>query len=318
MGKKIEYKKFEELGPYQTKYIEDIPEAKPRKAKFYCSFCGQEFIADISKVKSGHTRSCGCQSGRAGKYKYNSGDIIGPNNILLKQRLNNLNGIFECPDCGEDFKATIQIIISGDKKRCNKCHDNWQKAFGQRQANNQKRKDAVEATNGKIKPGQKYGHLTVIEKTDKTKNTKRIWKCQCDCDNKTIVEVRSDLLLNGHTQSCGCLGSLGEQTISKILTKLGISFSSQYIFKDCYNPKTGKNLRFDFYLPDYNCCIEYDGKQHFEDTSGWFNNYSFKELQKRDNIKNQYCENNHIKLIRIPYTDYNKINFNYLKELING
>lgn len=92
--------------------------------------------------------------------------------------------------------------------------------------------------------------------------------CECDCEDKNQVKVRSDLLLNGHTQSCGCLGSLGEQKIGKILLENGIRFSTQYIFEDCINPETGHKLRFDFYLPDYCCCIEYDEKQHFEDTSG--------------------------------------------------
>lgn len=46
MSKRIEYKKFEELGPYRTKYVEEVEGKTPRQAKFYCSFCGQEFICE--------------------------------------------------------------------------------------------------------------------------------------------------------------------------------------------------------------------------------------------------------------------------------
>jgi len=52
--------------------------------------------------------------------------------------------------------------------------------------------------------GQKFGRLTVIEKT--TKRSLRgeiIWRCRCKCGN--ITEVRSSNLLRGYTKSCGCL-----------------------------------------------------------------------------------------------------------------
>ncbi len=81
---------------------------------------------------------------------------------------------------------------------------------------------------------------------------------------------------------------------------------------------TGTKLSFDFYLPNYNTCIEYDGKQHFEITGGYYNEHSFEELQNRDNIKNQYCENNNIKLIRVPYWDYDNLNETYLIERIKN
>ena len=75
-------------------------------------------------------------------------------------------------------------------------------------------------------------------------------------------------------------------------------------------------LKFDFYLPDYNCCIEYDGKQHFEPIDYFGGKNGFIKTQERDDIKNQYCKNNDIKLIRIPYTDLKKLDFTYLKQAL--
>ena len=51
--------------------------------------------------------------------------------------------------------------------------------------------------------------------------------------------------------------------------------------------------------------IEYDGEQHFEkniQNTGWNTKENFKKIQKRDLLKNKYCLNNNIPLIRIPYT----------------
>ena len=72
-------------------------------------------------------------------------------------------------------------------------------------------------------------------------------------------------LTSGSVRSCGrCKTSRGEEKVKEVLDKLKITYKQQYTFKDCINPNTGYLLRFDFYLPDYNCCIEYDGIQHFK------------------------------------------------------
>ena len=56
----------------------------------------------------------------------------------------------------------------------------------------------------KIKPGQKYNRLTVVEQTQERDNCGRvIWLCRCDCGNLTKVDSSS--LRNGNTKSCGCL-----------------------------------------------------------------------------------------------------------------
>lgn len=79
----------------------------------------------------------------------------------------------------------------------------------------------------------------------------------------------------------------------------------QHTFQDCKNPKTNAILRFDFYLPDYNCCIEYDGIQHYKDND--FFKSTVKENQYRDETKNLYCKNNNIDLIRISYKEDKRI-----------
>ena len=170
--------------------------------------------------------------------------------------------------------------------------------------------------NTKDLTGQHFGKLTALYPTEKrTSNRRIIWHCHCDCGND--IDVSSDHLIQGHTKSCGCLSSYGEMLIAKILSELNITFKRQYIFKDCVNPKTNAKLKFDFYLPEYNCCIEYDGEQHFLYTDiDWNTEEHYKDTIYRDSIKNAYCKDNNIEIVRIPYTDLENLNNQYIKKVL--
>jgi very-short-patch-repair endonuclease len=96
----------------------------------------------------------------------------------------------------------------------------------------------------------------------------------------------------------------GEKKIIKILEKENINYIHQYKFDDCVNIN---KLIFDFYLPDENICIEFDGKQHFEPINFFGGQEAFDKLKIRDEIKNKYCFDKNIKIIRISYEDINII-----------
>jgi len=97
-----------------------------------------------------------------------------------------------------------------------------------------------------------------------------------------------------------CKESKGEKEISRILNKLGIKFIRQYKNEKCVN-KT--KLPFDFYLPDYNICIEFDGRQHYQIVESFGGEEGFKRTKINDEIKNKYCQENDIRLFRIKYTE---------------
>ena len=77
-------------------------------------------------------------------------------------------------------------------------------------------------------------------------------------------------------------------------------------------------MPFDFYLPDYNICIEYDGEEHFQPVEFFGGEEKFQRRIENDEIKNNYCKNNNIKLIRIPYFDKAVIDDKYLLNKIEG
>ena len=101
-------------------------------------------------------------------------------------------------------------------------------------------------------------------------------------------------------QGCpNCVESRGENIIRGYLNKNDIKFDYQKRFEHCKNKNT---LPFDFYLQEYNVCIEYNGEQHYE-LIEHFGKNSLKRIQQNDNIKKLFCENNNINLFIIKYDE---------------
>lgn len=161
--------------------------------------------------------------------------------------------------------------------------------------------------------GNIYGNLTVIRDSGKRKNRAIIWECQCQCGQITYADGWS--LRNGRRVSCGCLKSSGEKKIKSLLTENNILFKTEY---SCEKLQTNKHgyLRFDFAIfndkKQLIKLIEFDGSQHYYDNE-WFND-SLEDIQKRDQLKNAFCKEENIPLLRIPYWDYDKIDITYLLE----
>lgn len=115
-------------------------------------------------------------------------------------------------------------------------------------------------------------------------------------------------------QKCYRKESTGERKIRKYLEHNCIPFTPEKWFADCRDKKP---LPFDFYLYNDNTIIEFDGKQHFCSSPNFFHHsFNFEITKKHDEIKNKYCEDNNIKLIRIPYWQIDKIDSILDKELI--
>lgn len=168
--------------------------------------------------------------------------------------------------------------------------------------------------------GQEFGFLIPLYTIDKKDNYGGyIWHCKCtNCGN--FKDVPAVYLKQGSTKSCGCISSsYGEAIIEKILKEHGIFFIREYSFEKCKS-KNNYKLRFDFAIfknTSLHCLIEFQGIQHYQDIQIRGSKESLEERQERDNIKREYCRNNNIKLVEIPYTEKELINWEYLKEKCN-
>lgn len=122
--------------------------------------------------------------------------------------------------------------------------------------------------------------------------------------------------VSNHIQGKGCPNcreSLGERTISKYLCDNNIIYERQKKFKDC---KYVNMLPFDFYIPDLNMVIEFDGIQHFKPIKQFGGEKEFEKVKIKDKIKSEYCENNSIHLLRISYEDNIQKKLDVIKEHI--
>jgi hypothetical protein len=125
------------------------------------------------------------------------------------------------------------------------------------------------------------------------------------CSKHGVFYQKVYVHLQGH--GCpNCRMSIGEAKIANFLKVNNINFEPQKRFKNCKNKRS---LPFDFYLPDYNVCIEYQGRQHFEEFYfyGGSTKTNLKEINERDLIKANFCKENGIILMSLSYKEMDKI-----------
>ena len=213
-------------------------------------------------------------------------------------------------DCGKECNVKSSNLIQGRTKSCG-CLQKEKAKKNIEQYNIDH--NILDLTN------KKFGRLIVLYQTNKRKNGSIIWKCKCSCGN--FCEVSSDCLINGKTKSCGCLRkeialqkslffnnqpTKGEAVIIDILKKEQIDFIREKSFLN--SDKRIQSYRFDFYLPKFNICIEYDGEQHFKYINYFYKSrQDFLKAQERDRRKNSYALSNNISLYRIPYWEIKNI-----------
>lgn len=205
--------------------------------------------------------------------------------------------------CGTDLRRrkTTQCL------HCYRSTNNKIPKITKEEITTKKKEKTKKSSIKKNEIGNVYGELTVIKESNK-KGSATYWTCQCSCGN--CIDVRIDNLTSGKTKSCGCIKSRGEQKIQQILEKNSIIFKREYSFQDLRGINNGL-LRFDFALFDKNYnlikVIEYQGRQHYKDIPKVWT-----DIREHDNLKRIYCEQHNIKLLEIPYTDFDIIDINYL------
>lgn len=236
--------------------------------------CGN--IVTVSKTAIYHTHSCGC-SRRLSCVGERYGKLV-ITEILPNYRNDHQTYVACDCDCGKKHYITkLCGLRTGNTRSCGCIH-------------------SPDLT------GQKFGKLTVLYPVNSDTH-QRLWCCRCECGSLTTVHTHT--LTSGHTKSCGCLRteqtSSMEQYIASLLAIHNIEYLTQYIFDDCVGIH-GWQLRFDFYLPTYKVAIEYDGEQHYKPISFFGGDSKLQTQQVNDRIKDTYCTQHNITLLRLPYT----------------
>ncbi len=150
--------------------------------------------------------------------------------------------------------------------------------------------------------------------TDKWKGNTMKLKLKCKSCKKLFYMQATNFLCrdrDGYRVTCPyCETSKGEAKIAEILDSFNITYKKQYRFDNCRSVKTkNQRLPFDFAIINKEkklvFLIEFDGEQHY---TGWhYDTKSLKSIKQNDNIKNQYCTDNNIPLLRIPYWNFDNI-----------
>lgn len=213
-------------------------------------------------------------------------NILGQEYTVLGEYLASLKPVkMRHNTCGNEYVALPNNILRG--ATCLECA-NKSRNIGNRKTHNEFIAEVNEHLLGE------YKVLSTYESAFKHVEVEHVV-----CGNK--YSVTPDNLLRG--RRCRCITeSKGVVLIGKILQNMGMPFEKEYTFEDCRHIK---KLRFDFMVMDKDkpvIAIEYDGRQHFEPIDYYGGERFFSLTVMRDEIKNEYCKNNNIKIVRIPYT----------------
>jgi len=195
-----------------------------------------------------------------------------------------------CKECEHFFNIRPDAHLNG--KGCNKC--GYIKSSMKRMSTKEHFIDICQKIHG-----DRYNY-------DKTKYTSTNKKVNIVC--KKHGEFMQ--LASNHMSGAGCpkcSNSSGEDYISEKLKNMGIEYIREKSFDDCFNTITNSKYFFDFYLPEYNMIIEYDGKQHYFPIEFFGGEDNLIKTKLNDIHKTSYCYNKNIFLLRITYLDVDKI-----------
>lgn len=99
--------------------------------------------------------------------------------------------------------------------------------------------------------------------------------------------------------------SQGEQQIAEWLSQYFIDYIKEYSFDEL------PGHRFNFYLPNSKIVIEHDGAQHFEPKDMFGGEEALRIRQAKDAMKNEFCINHGIRILRVPYYVMNILTAEY-------
>lgn len=282
-------KKLKEI--FGDKYLYDKVKYKgsKNKVKLFCKKCNKYFLQSTSKLLYGH----GCQACSNNLVDFDefirrAKKIHNSDYTYFKKYYKKLSEPtkIKCNTCKQIFSQSPQKHLNG--QGCPYCHGKYLKTTEQF------------LNEIKSKRGDAYDY-SLVEYKGAWKKVKII----CNKCHKEFLQTPTAHLSGNGCPYCNL--SKGEEEIRKILVNKNIIFEQQKTFKEC---KDKRLLPFDFYLPEYNTCIEFQGIQHYEISEFFGGETTFKIRQKHDQIKKDFCKKNNIVLLEIKYSDNIKSKLN--------
>lgn len=263
--------------------------------QYHCNVCGYSFSTRPNDIISMWKRWCPvCSNKIMGEntkksneqYLLDLKNVHGDNISAIEEYKENRDTkiLHRCNICGHEWKATPHNILIGEG--CPEC---------KKQTISKLKMLPQEEFEKRLKAA--WGNKIVLKDDYKGTNNKANFHCNdCGKDFRTMPRF----ILNNH--GCPfCNKSNGEKQIEMFLEEKGIRYEPQKKFENCKNIRP---LLFDFYLPDYNLCIEYQGEQHYEAIEFFGGEEELAKRQKNDKIKKEWCsEEENPSLLEIMYKD---------------
>ena len=294
----------------------DLTDGSNVRVKVICDFCGEPYYPYYYNQKNKNNKELdACNNCRTLKGSRSTLDKRANDHfekirkfceqndyILLTDESEYKDGrtviIYECKKHGIKH-SNAEMMVSG--RGCREC---WYEELSEKQMlQSEYIKEEIE----------KYNGNKLLNPEDYIGSKIRNLKIVCNCGREYITCFNDYMCGDAkRCPMCTSRKSKGEFAICKFLEEKFIQFIHQYKFEDC---RDKLSLPFDFYLLDYNLIIEYNGKQHYEPVD-YFGGYKgFENIVKHDKIKDEYCKNNNIDILRIPYWDYKNIENILIKQL---
>lgn len=262
------------------------------KISVRCNKCGYEWNAKVAHLLDGHWCPK-CSMIEAGKRRIekhkdefiHKAHTINPDIVIkgeYKKATEKL--LVECKKCGCNWYITPNNLLRG--RGCPRCSGKYRR-------NTSEFVEQIKIINPNIEILSEY------------KSTHQKVKCKCKIDSAIWYAPPHDLLIGAGCPICG--SSKGENRISSYLTNNNITYISQKNFDNLKGTRGG-SLSYDFYIPDKNLLIEYQGQFHDGSILGIYQTEEELNRQKEhDRRKRDYAERNGIRLLEIWYHDFNNI-----------
>lgn len=312
---------FESKGYLFTAYgdkffvkAKDLSEGSGKRVKVVCDYCGKEYTMTYCDYNSREDKIIDACNGKCRALKqYDSS-----RNKRAKYQFDKVREVcdmynYELLTKEEDFTTThmdirfickkhgVQKMMLDNFIRGHKCYFcSYEERANNLMHSSEYVKSIIES----------YNDNKLLNPKDYSGSNVHNLKIECGSCGNIYITSFSDYISNMQIRckSCANKESVAERRIREFLTCNKINFEQEKIFDNC---RDIRRLPFDFYLPKYNLIIEFDGQHHFYETGRG----NYESTKKHDEIKNQYCKNNNIDLLRIPYWDGNDLEKIIAKQL---